>query len=88
MTRRIDRQTRNLDNPNILNTLRDLKVNDNAGILVETKNEDEPDEEPASHALSGSKPKKDDDVKLLDDTENIRTVIVNTTEDLEKYERY
>ena len=52
-TRRIDKQVRNLDNPNILNTLKDLKVMDNAGILVEAKPESEADDEPDVHVLGG-----------------------------------
>lgn len=37
--RRIDRQTRNIDNPNIKNTLKDVKLVDNSALLVEMKDE-------------------------------------------------
>lgn len=39
--RRIDRQIKNVYNPNVKNTLKDVKVVDNTSILVETKEEDD-----------------------------------------------
>lgn len=39
MIRRIDRQIWNIDDPNVKNTLRDLKIVDNTAILVEMKDE-------------------------------------------------
>jgi hypothetical protein len=89
LTRRIDKMTKNLDNPNILNTLKDLKVMDNAGILVETKSEDEADDDQTVQIIGGATKKKDDlDIMHIDDTENIRTVLVNTALDLDNIERY
>jgi hypothetical protein len=37
MIRRIDRKVFNSDNPNIKNTLKDLKIIDNSALLVELK---------------------------------------------------
>lgn len=39
MIRRIDRLIVNQENPNIKNTLKDVKVGDNSAILVEMKDE-------------------------------------------------
>lgn len=39
--RRIDRQTKNADNPNIKNTLNDVKLVDNSALLVEMKDENQ-----------------------------------------------
>ena len=41
LIRRIDRQIYNKDTPSVLNTLKDLKITDNAAILLEVKNDDE-----------------------------------------------
>ena len=89
LTRRVDRMTKNLDNPNILNTLKDLKIMDNAGILVETKSEDEVDDDSTVQVIGNATKKKDDfDIKHIDDTENIRSVLVNTALDLDTIERF
>lgn len=39
--RRIDRKTLNQDNPNIKNTLKDLKIIDNSALLVDLKDPEE-----------------------------------------------
>ncbi len=39
MIRRIDRKIYNDDNPTVLNTLKDLKIMDNAALLVEIKSD-------------------------------------------------
>ena len=89
LTRRINKQTKNLDNPNILNTLKDLKIMDNAGILVETKGENEVDDEQQVQTQGTATKKKDEfDIMHIDDTENIRTVLVNTAIDLDNIERF
>jgi len=39
--RRVDRKTLNQDNPNVKNTLKDLKIIDNSALLVELKDPEE-----------------------------------------------
>ena len=62
---------------------------DNAGILVETKSEDEVDDDSTVQVIGNATKKKDDfDIKHIDDTENIRSVLVNTALDLDTIERF
>ncbi|CDW84271.1 ubiquitin carboxyl-terminal hydrolase 40 [Stylonychia lemnae] len=86
--RRIDRQLKNADNPNILNTLRDLKIVDNAAILVEMKDESQVSQEEDEIKQSLSHALKDKDEVNVDDTENIRTVIVNLEYNESDFTRY
>jgi hypothetical protein len=96
MIRRIDRKVFNSDNPNLKNTLKDLKILDNSALLVELK---DPTELQQDLALGDdgevitlnkvSAPSKDDEEMVdIDSTENIRTVIVNMDSDKNTFDRY
>jgi hypothetical protein len=96
MIRRIDRKVFNSDNPNLKNTLKDLKILDNSALLVELK---DPSELQQDLALGDdgevitlnkvSAPSKDDEEMVdIDSTENIRTVIVNMDSDKNTFDRY
>ncbi len=78
MIRRIDRQIWNIDDPNVKNRLKDLKIVDNTAILVEMKDEQQVEmekNEPVYHLEENGK-KTESDFIDIDSTENIRTVIV------------
>jgi hypothetical protein len=96
MIRRIDRKVFNSDNPNLKNTLKDLKILDNSALLIELK---DPTELQQDLALGDdgevitlnkvSAPSKDDEEMVdIDSTENIRTVIVNMDSDKNTFDRY
>ncbi len=95
MIRRIDRKVFNADNPNIKNTLKDLKIVDNSALLVELKDPTELQQEQI-HGDDGevitinkeSAPTKDEEMIDIDSTENIRTVIVNMDSDKNTFDRY
>ena len=87
MIRRIDRQIFNRDNPTIKNTLKDLKIIENSAILVEKKDENEVDV-PDTVVLDPGKIVSKDEVIDIDETENIRTVIVNHEFDQSDFTRY
>jgi CHASE3 domain sensor protein len=96
MIRRIDRKVFNSDNPNLKNTLKDLKILDNSALLVELKDPTELQQDLA-HGDDGevitlnkvSAPSKDDEEMVdIDSTENIRTVIVNMDSDKNTFDRY
>lgn len=62
---------------------------DNSAILVEARPDDEPEEAPEAHPISGPKAQaSDNDIQHIDDSANIRTVIVNTSTSLETFERF
>ena len=71
----------------VLNTLADVRVVQNTLILCDEKS----DEEKQGEANPGSgegNPEPKDQVELVDDSENIRTVIVNTEVDVTDFQRY
>jgi hypothetical protein len=74
LIRRIDKRVMNIDNPNVKNTLRDLKIVDNSALLIEEKSQEELAESEATEVVAISNAS---DVVNIDSTENIRTVIVN-----------
>jgi len=97
MIRRIDRKVFNSDNPNLKNTLKDLKILDNSALLVELKDPAElqqdlvqGDDGEVITLNKGSAPSKNDDEEMIDidSTENIRTVIVNMDSDKNTFDRY
>jgi len=97
MIRRIDRKVFNSDNPNLKNTLKDLKIVDNSALLVELKDPAElqqdlvqGDNGEVITLDKGSAPSKNDDEEMIDidSTENIRTVIVNMDSDKNTFDRY
>lgn len=84
--RRIDRQVYNKDNPNIKNRLSDLKVVDGSALMIELKDPleiEEQDDVTKLKNISSSEERYD-----IDDTENIRTVIVNLESEKSNFERY
>ena len=83
LIRRIDKRVMNIDNPNIKNTLRDLKIVDNSALLIEEKSEEELTESTEVVGLPSTT-----DTVNIDSTENIRTVIVNLESDPNTFERY
>jgi hypothetical protein len=96
MIRRIDRKVFNSDNPNLKNTLKDLKILDNSALLVELKDPTELQQDLAQGddgevvtLNKVSAPSKDDEEMVdIDSTENIRTVIVNMDSDKNTFDRY
>ena len=97
MIRRIDRKVFNSDNPNIKNTLKDLKIIDNSALLVELKDPAElqqklvqGDDGDVITINKVSAPSKNEDEEMIDidSTENIRTVIVNMDSDKNTFDRY
>lgn len=95
MIRRIDRKVYNQDNPNIKNTLKDLKIIDNSALLVELKDPAEllqesvqGDDGEVITINKESAPSKDEEMIDIDSTENIRTVIVNMDSDKNTFDRY
>lgn len=86
LIRRIDRQIYNQNDPNKKNTLKDIKLTDNAALMVDMKSEEELAKETDQEYVK-TNPHTLDYVNV-DDTENIRTVIVNTEYDKENFERY
>ena len=86
IVRRIDRQLLNRDNPNIKNTLKDLRIVDNSALLVEMRDQNEVEEFDEEHKLVQMK--SADERIDIDSTENIRTVIVNTEFNKSNFERY
>lgn len=81
---RFDNQIFAKDDPSRLNSLKDCKVGHNAALLVERKQADEIDSENSTDAAPLYSP----DVINVDDTEDLRTVIVNTDSDKETFFRY
>ena len=83
--RRIDRQLFNKDNPNIKNKLKDLKVVDGSALLVEDKDSTEVE---ADEVIRLQHIKSSEETVNIDDTENIRTVIVNMESEKTTFDRY
>ncbi len=81
---RLDSQVFAKDDPSRLNSLKDCKVGHNAALLVERKQADEIESENSTDAAPLYSP----DVINVDDTEDLRTVIVNTDSDKETFFRY
>lgn len=97
MIRRIDRKVFNSDNPNIKNTLKDLKIIDNSALLVELKDPAELQQELVQgddgdvitiNKVSAPSKNEDEEMIDIDSTENIRTVIVNMDSDKNTFDRY
>ena len=87
LTRRID--TKTLNEELLPNTLKDVKVVHNTQFLLETKDGSEVDEDGNQLPQDkSSTSKKDADVEYLDDSENMRTIIVNTEYDKSSFQRY
>ena len=84
--RRIDRRVMNIDNPNIKNTLKNLKIIDNSALLVEEKSAEE--QEDTDDVIKLAQMKSDDEQVDIDSTDNIRTVIVNLEQEPQNFERY
>lgn len=82
--RRIEKRVMNIYNPNVKNTLRDLKIVDNTALLIEEKSQEEFNDD--TEVVSLSNPASD--IVNIDSTENIRTVIVNLESDPNTFERY
>lgn len=70
-----------------LNSLKDVKVAHNSAFLVERKDPDEMVAEEVSETDGGAK-KYVSDVVDLDDTEDFRTVIVNTEDSKDEFNRF
>lgn len=68
----------------MLNSLKDCKVGHNAALLVERKQADEIESENSTDGAPLYSP----DVINVDDTEDLRTVIVNTDSEKETFFRY
>ena len=68
----------------VLNTLADVKVQNNTMILCDEKTDEELNEQNQDQGDDD----KAQDIELLDDSENIRTVIVNLEQDLQDIQRY
>ena len=86
--RRIDRLIYKQSDPSEKNTLKDLKVIDNSAILVEERDQNEIEENDTQQNNNGGQVTNEDTVITIDDTENIRTVIVNKESDKSNFDRY
>ena len=72
----------------VLNTLADMKVAQNCIFLCEEKSEEELKEGATDGANQDDKKNGDSNVEMIDDSENIRTVIVNNEVDVSDFQRY
>lgn len=80
---RLDTQIYDKEDPTKLNSLKDCKVCHNTALLVERK-----DTEELEPQIADASTKYNPDVVNIDDTEDLRTVIVNTDCDKENYQRF